>query len=74
VQFIAHLGINHEAKYVLNTVECKDSAIGTFPQAFIVGTATFDGCPELVDELGVSDSNLQVRTLLVALKAIEVLP
>lgn len=69
----AYLGVDHEAKHILNTIKGKDATICAFPETFVVGTSTLDGRPELVDVLRVCDSDLEESGLPVALEAEQVL-
>lgn len=69
----AYLRIDHEAKHVLDVVKGQDTTIGAFPETLVVGTSALDGGPQLVDILGVCDSDLEVGTLHIALETVQVL-
>jgi hypothetical protein len=54
----------------LDAVKGKNTAIGALPETFVVGTSTLDRSPQLVDVFWVRDSDLEIRTLYVSLKAV----
>ena len=55
-------------------VKRQDTTIHTLPHLFVVHVPTLNRGPQLVDMFWIRDCDLQIRTLLIALKAEQVLP
>ena len=70
----AYSCVDHEPQNVLNTVECQDTPVHPLPHLLVIHAPMLDCSPQLVDILRVRDCNLQIRALLVALEAQQVLP
>lgn len=70
---VTHARIDHEPEDVLNIVERKYATVGALPKPLIVATAALDQTPQFVDILRVVYRDLDIRTLLVALKPEQVL-
>jgi hypothetical protein len=69
----AYLCVDHEAQHVGDVVEGENAVLSGGPQPLPIRVALLYHSPHAVDHLVVHDGDLQVRALLVALVAQDVL-
>lgn len=68
-----YLAIHHKSEDILQTVEGHNAALYALPHSLPIRTAFFYGRSHAVDKLGISDGDLDIRALDVALKSVYIL-
>ena len=70
----AYSSVNHEPQDILYAVKCQNTTIHTFPHLLVIHVAALNRGAQLVDVLRICDCDFQIRTLLIALEAEQILP